>query len=169
MTELNDPLYTSETISKIWKKGYVVVGQVSWESASYVARYVLKKKFGKEADQYYLSMAKDPEFTTMSLKPGIGYNYYEENKHTIYKTDEIFIRAKDGIIGTRPSKYFDRLYEQENPDHYKEIKRNREKKQRLNTLLLQDKVKTVDNIQNQREINARKTEAKIKALKRSLQ
>lgn len=168
ITDTGDQLYTSETISKIWRKGYVVIGEVTWESASYVARYVLKKKFGKEADAYYMSMAKIPEFTTMSLRPGIGYNYYEENKKTIYSTDEIFIKGKNGIIGTRPSKYFDRLYEQENPEHYKKIKRSRANKNRLNTLVTLDKVITTENIQVKREINGNKIKERTKALKREL-
>lgn len=168
VTEINDILYTSETLSKIWGKGYVVIGEVTWDSASYVARYVLKKHFGKEADEYYKSMAKIPEFTTMSRMPGIGYNYYEENKKTIYKTDEIFIRGKDGVIGTKPSKYFDRLYEQEDPENYKKIKLQREKKNKLNTLMVKENVKTVENIQNQREIQGRNLERRIKALKREL-
>lgn len=167
-TEVGDILYTSETLSKIWKKGYVVIGEVTYESASYVARYVMKKKFGKEADAYYQSMAKIPEFTTMSRMPGIGRNYYEANKSTIYATDEIFIQGKKGIVGVKPSKYFDRLYEQDEPEDYKRIKRERNKKNTLNTKLLKDKVKTVENIQGQREVQERTLQSKIKALKREL-
>lgn len=168
VTETGSILYTSETISNIWKKGYVVIGEVTWESASYVARYVMKKKFGKEADQYYKSMAKIPEFTTMSRMPGIGRNYYEANKETIYATDEIFIQGSKGIIGTKPSKYFDRLYEQDHPEEYKKIKLNRENKNLLNTKLDIKKLKTVENIQKKREIAERNTIAKTKALKREL-
>lgn len=167
-TETGDILYTSETIGKIWKKGYVVIGEVTWESASYVARYVLKKRFGKDADNYYKSQGKIPEFTTMSRMPGIGRNYYEENKNTIYKTDEVFIKGKNGIIGTKPSKYFDRLYEQDHPEEYKKIKRARERKNTLSTQILKDRVITTENIQKQREISGRNTEAKTKSLKREL-
>lgn len=167
-TEIGSILYTSETLSNIWKKGYVVIGEVTWESASYVARYVMKKKFGKEANQYYKSMAKIPEFTTMSRMPGIGKNYYEANKDKIYATDEIFIQGRTGIIGTKPSVYFDRLLEKDDPEKYKKIKREREKKNLLNTKLLKYNVKTTENIQVQREIQGRNTEAKIKALKREL-
>ena len=159
---------TSETISKIWGKGYVVIGEVTWDSAAYVARYVMKKKFGKEADEYYKSQGKIPEFTTMSRMPGIGRNYYEENKDRIYKTDEIFIKAQKGIIGTRPGKYFDRLFEQDEPEKYKEIKKNREKQNRLNTKLQLEKLKTTPNIQKQREIKGRKLEEQIKTLKRDI-
>lgn len=168
VTETGDKLYTSEILSNIWKKGYVVIGEVTYESAGYVARYILKKKFGEEADAYYESQGKIPEFTTMSRMPGIARNYFEANKQRIYDTDEIFIQGKNGIIGTRPSKYFDRLLEQEDPERFKTIKRSREKQNNLNTKLVFDRVKTVPNIQKQREIEGRNTETKIKALKREL-
>lgn len=167
-TEIGENLYTSETISKIWKKGYVVIGEVTWESASYVARYVMKKIYGKEADEYYKSQAKIPEFTTMSRMPGIGKNYYDMNKDIIYSTDEIFIKSKKGIIGSRPGKYFDRLYEQEEPEKYKEIKRKRNSDNLRNTKNDIHKLGTVDNIQRQREIKENVLQEKIKALKREI-
>lgn len=165
---IGDNLYTSETITKIWKKGYVVIGEVTWDSAAYVARYVMKKKYGKAADEYYRSQAKIPEFTTMSRMPGIGRNYYEDNKMRIYTTDEVFIKGRDKVISTKPSKYFDRLFEQDKPDLYKEIKKSREKKNILNTKLMYHNVKTVDNIQDQREKSELITKEQIKALKRNL-
>lgn len=161
-------LYTSETLTKIWKKGYVVVGQVTWESANYVARYVLKKHYGKEADEYYISQAKIPEFTTMSRMPGIAYNYYDKNKDIIYKTDEVFIKKENGVVATKPSKYFDRLLEQEDPEKYKKIKRNRESKNVNLTKIQTEELKTIDNVQHQREVKERNLQNKIKALKRDL-
>lgn len=167
-TEMNQTLYTSETLSHIWDKGYVIIGAVTWESASYVARYVLKKKFGKDADQYYEALGKIPEFTTMSRMPGIGYNYYEANKEKIYKTDEIFIKTAKGVVKTTPPVYFDRLLEKESEEKYKKIKRQRSYKNTINTKNLKERVITTENIQKNREISGRKTEARIKALKREL-
>lgn len=168
ITPQGNTLYTSETLEKIWKKGYVIIGEVTWESANYVARYVLKKHFGKEADEYYKSQAKIPEFTTMSRRPGIAYNYYEENKKIIYKTDEVFIKGANGIIGTKPSKYFDRLLEQEDPEKYKEIKRRRMFKNEHTTQIQTKELKSVENVQHQREVKERNLQEKVKALKRDL-
>lgn len=168
VTETGDNLYTSETISRIWKKGYVIIGEVTFESAAYVARYVMKKKFGKEANEYYKSKAKIPEFTTMSRMPGIGYNYYEANKEKIYENDEIWIQGRKGIQKQKPGKYFDKLLEKENPEKLKEIKRKRNKASLLNSKLMLDKISVTNNIQKQREISGRNTEQKIKALKREL-
>lgn len=168
VTDIGDKLYTSKTLENIWKKGYVVVGEVTYDSAAYVARYVLKKHFGKDADAYYKALAKDPEFTTMSRMPGIGRNYYEENKETIYATDEMFIQGKKGIVKVKPSTYYDRLYEQDNPEGFKKIKRKRDRANILGTKNTKNHVKTVNNIQNQREIQERNMIEKAKTLKRDL-
>lgn len=168
-TEVGENLYTSETISKIWGKGYVVIGEVTWESAAYVARYVMKKMYGKEADAYYRSQAKIPEFSTMSRMPGIARNYYDMHKDIIYETDEIFVRTTaNGIIGSRPGKYFDRLYEQEEPEKFKKIKRKRNNDNLRNTKNELNNVKTVNNIQKQRKIKEEVLQEKIKALKREI-
>lgn len=40
------PLYTSESLQKLWKKGFSTIGEVTFESAAYTARYCLKKFIG---------------------------------------------------------------------------------------------------------------------------
>ena len=42
-------LYTSPTLSKLWPHGYSTIGDVTFDSAAYVARYVLKKQLGKNS------------------------------------------------------------------------------------------------------------------------
>ena len=39
-----DMLYTSKTLQKIWGKGFVIIGDLSYKSACYIARYVQKKQ-----------------------------------------------------------------------------------------------------------------------------
>ena len=48
-----DTYYTSNTINSIWKNGYVIIGQVTFESCAYVARYVTKKITGEQAYEHY--------------------------------------------------------------------------------------------------------------------
>lgn len=165
-TDTGNILYTSETITKIWGKGYVTIGEVTWDSACYVARYVMKKKYGKDAENYYKSKAKIPEFTTMSRMPGIAKNYYDQNKEKIYATDEIFIQGTKEIIKAKPSKYFDRLYEKENPKHMKEIKRKRDISLNRKNEILTKELIAPEKIQEQREIKERQTGERIKKLKR---
>lgn len=121
-----DQIYTSEIIEKIWGKGLVSIGDVTWNSAAYVARYVMKKIKGKDAEKTYKALGVVPEFVRMSRKPGIAYNYYEQNKEKIFELDEIYITNKKGLAQkVKPSKYFDRLYDLESPEAMKAIKEKR--------------------------------------------
>jgi hypothetical protein len=42
-TKNGDKLYMSETLTKIWGKGRVIVGEVNWYTSAYVARYITKR------------------------------------------------------------------------------------------------------------------------------
>lgn len=118
-------IYQCEEIEKLWGKGFITVGAVTWESAAYVARYMMKKAKGKEALWEYKSQGKAPEFTLMSRKPGIAREWYEEHKNEIYKNDEMFIPKKGGARKVKPPRYYDKLFDIENPERMAEIKRNR--------------------------------------------
>lgn len=65
-----------KAISGSWKKGHVMVGDLSSSSARYVAGYVLKKLKDEER-MYDISedgeiLERDKEFSGMSLRPPIG-------------------------------------------------------------------------------------------------
>ena len=63
----------------------MLVGDVSFQSAGYVARYSLKKVNGDLAAAHYRRVDPDtgevfdlvPEFAHMSLKPGIGASWFD--------------------------------------------------------------------------------------------
>lgn len=99
-------LYRSPFLEKCWPFGFVTVGEVTYESAAYVARYVLKKKTGLIAESHY--NGRLPEYTNMSLKPGIGQTYFEKYSEEIYNRDFVVIR--DGIKAKVP-RYFDSIYD----------------------------------------------------------
>ena len=69
-TEIGHALYTSKIIDETWGLGRCWIGDVSFESAAYVARYIVKKVTGERAEAYYVG--RKPEYTTMSRRPGIG-------------------------------------------------------------------------------------------------
>ena len=72
-----DTLYESETLHRIWKNGHCSIGEVSFESCSYVARYIMKKVNGDEAKKHY--NGRVPEFIGMSTNPGIGAPWFDVN------------------------------------------------------------------------------------------
>lgn len=101
-------LYRSAAMEKLWSRGYVTVGDVSFESAAYVARYVVKKVTGSKAADYYRD--KLPEYTNQSRRPGIAAGWLEKYKTDVYPLDKIVIR--DGTQ-CRPPRYYDKIYDVE--------------------------------------------------------
>lgn len=123
------PLYTSDVLSSIWTYGYAVIGSVTFESAAYVARYIMKKVTGPMANDYYTVVDGDtgevfklkPEYTTMSRRPGIASGWYDRFKGDCYPSDFIVHRG----FKVKPPKYYDRLFEAEFPSDFAKIKRDR--------------------------------------------
>lgn len=109
-------LYTSKLLEQLWPHGMSSVGSASFESAAYVARYVMKKvKDGSEFHGIY-----DPEtgeifervkeFGHMSLgrgsDRGIGYRYYRNFKSDIYPRGKIVVNGRE----CRPPRYYDKMF-----------------------------------------------------------
>lgn len=130
--------YQSGILQQLWPYGMTSVCDVNWETCAYVARYVMKKLKGKakkyREDAIQLAREAHPEldeidfqeeFTRMSRKPGIAWQYYQDNADRIYQTDEDFIKTKNAVRKIRPPRYFDRMYDLENPERMKEIKEQR--------------------------------------------
>lgn len=116
-SSIGNNLYTSKWLNNIWKKGYVVIGEVTEQSISYTCRYVLKKTLGKDKD-YFIEKNLDPEFTLSSRKPGLARQFYEDNKKKIFSQNEIYLSNKNGSIKIRPCRYYEKLYEIDFPDDY---------------------------------------------------
>lgn len=122
-----DKLYTSRSIAECWPYGFNTVGNVSLESAGYIARYAIKKR--KMTDyETYEKLGIDPEFICMSRRPGIGKEYCINNMESIYETDSIVLPGREKAILGKPPKYYDSLLERYNPDKHKEIKERRKLK-----------------------------------------
>lgn len=125
--------YNSDFLSSIWPYGHVVIAEVSWETCAYTARYIMKKKYGYQANDYEVEN-KLPEFTTMSLNPAIGYEYFQENKDKIYDLDSISISTSNGAKKFKPPKYFDSKMSEDLEDAFKlrEIRSVRQEVAELN-------------------------------------
>lgn len=95
--------FISPTIQKLWKYGISVVCHANWQTMNYTARYILKKHKGQDSS-YYTDLDIEPEFCTMSRRPGIGKNYFSKNYKEIYKTDKLYLSDsfKGGFISVPP-------------------------------------------------------------------
>lgn len=79
-------IYKSQQIEEIWKNGFISVGELTFDSAKYTAKYLQK-----------LNACPDSclsPFLMMSLKPGIGYNYFIQNYDDIIKNEGIYYHGK---------------------------------------------------------------------------
>jgi len=122
-------LYTSPTLERLWPFGFSSIGGVTFESAAYVARYILKKQTGAAAESSYKSVDTDtgemfvrnPEFNRMSLKPGIGAGWLTKFQSDVYPHDEVVINGTK----SKPPRYYDKLYSRVNPVSLDEIKSKR--------------------------------------------
>lgn len=114
-------LYKSDKLSELWPHGFASIGDVTFQSAAYCARYACKKISGPMAEDHYRRVDVNtgefvsvvPEFARMSLRPGIGYSWFLKYWREVYE-------ARDGVVlngKTLPApKFYDNLLERTMPD-----------------------------------------------------
>lgn len=83
-------LYRSADLSSLWRQGHCSYGSVTFESAAYVARYVVKKVTGEAAVAHYGQ--RRPEFAQMSRRPGIGSRWLERYWTDVFPSGKVVIR-----------------------------------------------------------------------------
>lgn len=122
--ELGQDYYGSATLSKAWDKGFHVVGECDWNSCAYVSRYVTKKMFPMEKDFYEMCNI-EPEFLVMSRRPGIGAQWYEDNKKCYSTFLKSYLKTKTGSHAIGSVKYFDNKLMNDYPEIYEDMKEKR--------------------------------------------
>ncbi len=118
------PLFRSPLLDETWGLGFATVGAMSFSSAAYVARYVMKKapvdaakylRTPKGAAPYFVK----PEYVTMSRNPGIGSKWFEKFKSDVYPSDEVVFEGRK----YRPPRFYDSLLPDAELDVYKANRR----------------------------------------------
>ena len=108
-------LYRSSQLESLWPQGFSSIGDVTFESAAYIARYIVKKVTGPNSAAHYTRLDPEtgeltsvtPEFTRMSLKPGIGYNWYKQFSSDVFGLDHDYVVIRG--IKMKPPRYYDSL------------------------------------------------------------
>ena len=163
------PLYTSKLLESLWPFGYSTIGDVTFESAAYVARYIMKKVNGEAREtlnthtftrptgervnvdlthyQLFNPITGEvhdlsPEYTTMSRRPGIGSEWLNNFTSDVYPSDEVILRGKK----LRPPKFYERLFEAKFPSDMFKIKI---KRQLLARLHLDDQTESRLNVRHE--------------------
>lgn len=97
-------LYRSDTLSQLWTAGSHVIGDVTFDSCAYVARYCMKKITGPKKAAHYGQ--REQEFIVMSRRPGLGTGYFEKFKSELIAHDTIIV---NGVPAALP-RFYDNKY-----------------------------------------------------------
>lgn len=125
--------YTSKKLDAIWQKGQCIIGELTQQSAGYVARYCLKKITGEAAQEHYEHTNPTtgeisritPEYSTMSRRPGIGASWYEKYKRDIFPSDQTIVKGGKKV---KTPRYYDLLLQEEDQTTHLQIKEKRTEK-----------------------------------------
>ncbi len=112
-------LYTSDSLNSLWNYGFATIGNLTFESAAYVARYCTKIITGEMSEKHYAGREK--EFSLMSRRPGIGQGWIEKFHEDTYKDDKVIIRGQ----AMSPPTYYDRYMETKDNDVIENVKKGR--------------------------------------------
>lgn len=127
-----DPYWTTDELDDCWydevtehPRGHITIGRVTWKSASYVARYNLKKLLNRDNDLWYHLQGINPEYVSMSNN--VGLEYLKENWDKVTATDSVpIINPKSGELAKAPKRFM-RIIEEIDNDMYRSIKKERRK------------------------------------------
>lgn len=163
ITSSGELINSSQTLDRLWGKGFTSVGAVTFESAAYVARYIMKKITGDKADEHYtkevidkntgeiLTFRVQEEYITMSTRPAIGHEYLERYYVDMAKHDGVLLERQGNAFLVKPPKYFVRKLEELDKEKYDELKNDRLKARKLinkaehteERMLIKQKVKQI--------------------------
>lgn len=157
-------LFRSATLERLWPHGYSTVGAVTFESAAYIARYVMKKITGDQAKPHYTWIdengeitEREPEYNKMSLKPGIGAAWLDQYHQDVYPSDQVITRGH----AAKPPRYYDtRYHDKINSDTFEAVQLARIQEQRQHA---------EDNSDERLKTKETVTRAKINHLKRTIE
>lgn len=132
-TKAGSAIYRSATLEKLWPYGHSTVGELTFESAAYTARYCTKKITGKKQKQHYEKIDPTtgeiinllPEYNEMSRRPGIAKAWIDKYTADVYRAlpGKVIVRGKEA----NAPRYYDKQLEKYDPEKYELIKLNRVK------------------------------------------
>lgn len=132
LTKQGHKRYISPEVDKLWRDkktkeplGLHEIGEVTFESAAYVARYCCKKQEEnglKKKGRIQRKDGRTSEYVTMSRKPGIAREWLRKYQESVFPHDYVVIR---GGMKCKPPKYYTNQYELTEPGSHGIIKDRR--------------------------------------------
>lgn len=157
------PYFEQKELTRLWPHGFATVQDLVPETASYCARYIMKKALGEDAKTAYDIIDEDgvitrraPEYSAMSLKPGIGAAWYDKYKRDVYPHDFVIQNGQQKQV----PRYYDKLLKREKAVILDEIEHARQ---------LRGQAAAPDNTDARRLVRETVHLAKVSTLKRNLE
>lgn len=124
--------WVSSELERLWPNGICTIGTLNFESAAYIARYVTKKVTGQKAAAHYERVDAftgecyqlEPEFATMSRRPGIAAGWFEKFASDVYPSDEVICRGRPA----KPPRYYDQLHSAKDEAAHKAVSLERDRR-----------------------------------------
>lgn len=132
--------YRSPGLEELWRdahsdesNGFSIIGDVSFESSAYVARYVTKKVFGANSKKHYYGREK--EFLNMSRMPGLGNEFFYKYWQDMYNVGYVVMDNNGHKFKAPIPRYYDNLLSCHSPDVYFRYKLDK-RKNMINNLFI---------------------------------
>ena len=156
-------LWESATLDNCWGLGKVLTGDLTFESAAYIARYIMKKRLGDEAHAWYEKVDVEtgeitkmtPEYNRMSTHPGLGKHWLDKYWGDVYPHGKIVVRSDE----SQAPRYYDKQLKKRNPQQLDLLKQQRE---------AEGLKKAHDNTPERRAVKEQVAQARLNQLKRGL-
>jgi len=119
-------LYESKTLNMLWGHGDCKIGDVTFDSAAYIARYTVKKLKDLKGQNLYDALCERTknkkfypdgrlkEYLRMSRRLGLGKGWIDKFQDDVFPKDFIVIRGKKSKV----PKFYNKCYELTNPEEY---------------------------------------------------
>lgn len=171
-TKSGHKIYRSPALEKLWQYGFSSIGNVTFESAAYIARYIMTKTTESKATPVHIRdrakqeyqhinsetgeiINRKKEFNNMSRKPGIGKNWIQQYVSDVYPEGKMVVNATK----QNPPRYYDAHYKALDPIGYEQLQHIRE---------LEALATAHDNTAPRRAVKEAVTIAKLQHYKREL-
>lgn len=113
-TGSGEKLYTSDLLSDLWPYGFAGIGDVTFQSAAYVARYTMAKVYGDDAAEHYNGRLPEKSWSSQ----GLGKEWIEKYVTSVYPHDYV---VNEKGMKIRPPAYYDRYLEANYPELWSDI------------------------------------------------
>lgn len=105
-------LYRSDLLSKLWPFGIALIGELTFESAAYAARYVMKKVGSDGSVREIINpetgevFSRAHEYCQMSRRPGIGTDWFRLYWPEVVREGQVVV---NGVKCSAPKFYRRRM------------------------------------------------------------